>query len=1096
MKSLTRSPSKLASTSILKFSAVNTNGKRKLSLPAHTPSDDEFSLPEIITLTEGRPRKKAKFDVDSSSEFEPEISQESHEASQANAPMWRRELAVKEEEEESEEEEEGKDRVRNKSESSRAQTRSKDQPKKRPPPKPRIDKGKGRALPSPSSSKSDQEQEYRRSSPPPRPRATAAPPSQPTSKELEARKALAIAKKKSQLAQAGISIHKPSVDLRPTAIEQTSSSKPVAKSILAAKQPVTTNRTGGIKETKRKMVDSDVDNDDVGLAVDADMPPLRKKPASRQAVLAPAKGRAVQGPRVDLRVPSTSSSALKPKSKSKPELKLAQTPVTENTHAPVPEPLLSPHAQAQLEEFDKWVTESVRKARDAGTAIHAPGKEKKKEKEDELPVQASLSTSIEGGDDSDVEVRFTRHMAVDPAPQRPTSQISHTASNPSPTPARQRKADPQDPLQSQSPLPRSRSHSPIPIPKLQIGRTRAGSLGHERSPERDDSYRHGVVPETETETSNNTQSQSQSQTDQLRPQLQALKPTIDSSSVPTSTNPETSLVDIGVNKDVRAAGSGRELRRNSTAEAVMVTVEDSGKKKLVQSEATLPDLIPSNNINARTSGSGSGSGLQKNGTMTPKLVSRMKPRTPGSMAKLGVGGKGKGKAPSLPWVLEDENQLYLPHDDVFGRVELVQDHRDDGDGGVDVDMPASPLQKIPKPAQATAMMTQDNNTSGSKDQPATIKRHDSSRPPSSPPSIATNKPLRPIPLLSPSTFTPLIPLTSSISNVEADGDVHEMGDGEEREVEELMSSIEQFSSPENGKRKHKVNRVGRPRSVNHTGWLGLARRTGTSDDEFPTQSPEDDEVRNGRVKGVHVGGGVDADEDEFSATVHKRGTEMAEQARRMRVRRDQEEGRRAPKTKILDGFQGPEKGLEIRGEPGEESTQVNGEEKEEARNDKDNDDSGRGPDRGWLSAAFRTWSLGKRGNGIVASGPANAQMESQTLDTGEVNEKSKGKEQGRGVMSSDEKIAELREEEEESTQDLLMEAQGQEERRMEDVDTELGWGLVVQESGEEQGQELGQIQGQTQEREAPPQPEPVLVAKDSSKVRTIHLLFLFQCLSS
>jgi hypothetical protein len=328
--------------------------------------------------------------------------------------------------------------------------------------------------------------------------------------------------------------------------------------------------------------------------------------------------------------------------------------------------------------------------------------------------------------------------------------------------------------------------------------------------------------------------------------------------------------------------------------------------------------------------------------------------------------------------------------------------------------------------------------------------------------------------------------------VDAEGDVDGTGDGEEREVEELMSSIEQFSSPENGKRKHKVNRVGHPRSVNRTGRVGLARM-GTSHAQLPTQSlegnsDESGQVKKGRRKTIGVGGDVDVDEneDEFAATVHKRGIEMAEQARKMRVMRDQEEGRRSLKTKIFDMSKGSEKGSEIRGDPEELCSQANGEEKEkEARSDKDKDNSG----RRWLSAALRTWPLGNRGNGTVASVAANAQMESQTQET----EKSSRKngEQGRG-MSSDQNIAELREEEEESTQDLLTEAQG---RRTEDVDMELGWGSVVQESGEEQGQELGQGQGQPQEQEAPQEPELVLVAKNSPKVRMIYLLSL-SCLSS
>jgi hypothetical protein len=989
-------------------------------------------------------------------------------------------LPIKEEEEEDEDEDEvkqkeevdeGEDEVeeveeeRNKAKSSRAQGRFNNKvSKKQVPPIPRLDKGKGRAVPTPSSSEDEQDQLL----PTPKPlptssRAPAAPPSQPTAKELEVRKALAIAKKKSQLAQASLRDGQLSVDGQ-RAVKGATSSKSISKSS-AIKTVAGTSTVASRRENKRKIIYSD-DDDDTRSDTDYDVPPVHKKPAPR-----PAR------PRVDLRrVPP----------KPKPYPKLAQITTTKPARElATTGPLLSPNALAQLREFDKWATESERRAQ--GSRIphtHVKEKEKEKEKGDDRPIPAPLF----GDGDEEMRKMYDEFVDFDgnvdggvgghsPAPAH-TARVDPAAV---PVPQRQQPAvspfsrsmnGNSKPRQPRQPTPPSPSPQ---IAKPQITSTRTGSTVH--AP-RDDSYRQGIVPETETEeSSNNTQSQSQSQ-----PQPQALKRTIESSPVPTSTFPELSVVDNGPNEGVRPGGSGR------TEEVVA-----SKKAGPIEAEDTLPDLNP------KASRSRSGSGLQRNGTTTPKLVSRMKPRTPGSLAKLsdgGVGvngmGKGKGRAPLLPLVLEDEHHLYMHHEDDFegGMEELV---RSNG-GGVDADLdvPASPLQERSKHASIVEV----KSLTASKDD-------DIPQASSSPPA---NKLLRPIPLLSPSTFTPHLPPTSSISNVEAEVE----GDREEREVEELMSSIEQFSSPEKGgvKRKEKQKQKQKQKQRRRHNGLRVVKRTSESSDDDEDESlppilsldEDEEESESDRVgdEGENKDRDRDRDEDvggdedeEFAATVRKRGVEMAEQVRRERERREREEGRRAPKTKNI--IQVIEKEVVVRAEKAEERTKANEEEKEkEGGSDKDKDNgSSRRQDGGWFSTALRTWPLGIRGSSTVVSRQTSAEVH----DTGAANEKAKEGKQAGNAMAIDEKIIELREEEEESTQDLVMEAQEQQGRgrgRMGEGDVEMGWDFVVQKGGEEQMQDREQLEEEpeTQPEPAPePEPEPEQMVEDVQEVHMIYPLF-------
>lgn len=71
-------------------------------------------------------------------------------------------------------------------------------------------------------------------------------------------------------------------------------------------------------------------------------------------------------------------------------------------------------------------------------------------------------------------------------------------------------------------------------------------------------------------------------------------------------------------------------------------------------------------------------------------------------------------------------------------------------------------------------------------------------------SKAESGPLRPIPRLSPSVFKPHLPSESSASIHHSGTDIAPAEESDEAEVAELVSSIEQFTSPEKSERKRKV----------------------------------------------------------------------------------------------------------------------------------------------------------------------------------------------------------------------------------------------------------------------------------------------------
>jgi len=935
-------------------------------------------------------------------EPEPEISQESYDIKPAGAWKQGRALLVREEEEEDEGEDEDEMETKGtKAKTGKASNRFSNRvSRKQISAKPKLDKGKGKALPSPSEDEQgEQEDNFSPAHKSPSVRAPARAPIAPTSKELEERKAQAIAKKKSQLAQA---LREPSVDCQLPAVKRVSSSKP-SKSA-PAKKPVA---SASPKRVKTTVVETSNDED-------SDIPPLRKKrdlrlpvPPADPPTSPPAQGRAAQGPRADLRrTPSTSTIISEPK--SKPNLKLAETPKVK----PVPGPLLSPTTVVQLQEFDKWVTESEARSR---RVVQEGEQANEIEHGDDRPVPIPLILNNEvqgmykdfvdfdgnGGDGqwpAPIPVPVPAPIDPVPIPQlQPAVPASSRTAEAAPSLARHRQQRQRQRQRQRPPSP------PTPSPQganPQIARMRMGSLesGHVNGRDQGDSYRQGVVPETEAEeSSNNTQSQSQSQSQP--------KQATESPPAPTPIISESSLVKNSTGEGTRPGGS--RLQKNGTAEAV---AEKASNKKLgvIEAQATIPDL------SANAQASGSGSALQRNGTMTPKLVSRMKPRTPGSVAKLGVGMNGLGKVPVLPSVLEDEHQLYLNHEDFgSGGMELMN-------GGTDAT--PSPLQGRSK-AAAPMAMTQDSITAEATSLSA--DNHDNPPEPSSPPPITTlptttsDKLLRPIPVLSPSRFAPHLPPTSSISNVERET--------EERELEPLMSSIEQFSSPENGGRRRRQKRIG-------------LREKGKAPESSSDVDKGDDGLEHDEVV------------EDLVARMRRRGEELAQQAMKEQMK-ERERGRKARKRDIKLLFERAVKGK-----------------------DKDKDIRSSGRQDG--AAAPRNRSIENRGVGL---GQPSAQAKARAPVVGEGKEKAKEGVQVGNAMIVD-NIIELREEEEESTQDLLGQAQEQ-RRTLEVAHTEVGWDLVVQQDA---GEELDQGQEHGQDREQQPEQMP----QDVPEVRVLYPLVI------
>lgn len=154
-------------------------------------------------------------------------------------------------------------------------------------------------------------------------------------------------------------------------------------------------------------------------------------------------------------------------------------------------------------------------------------------------------------------------------------------------------------------------------------------------------------------------------------------------------------------------------------------------------------------------------------------------------------------------------------------------------------------------------------------------------------STSTSKPLgkdlslRPIPMLSPSQFTPHLPPVLSITQGK-----------EEAEVAELVSSIEQFSSPEKSKKgsergwEKRKKLKGRARGKGKEG-----ERTGAIE--------SDHRARGDTANDASI---TEQEDDSLEAVVMERGLQLAEQARvqRMKTRGGEARQGMARKTVLTD----------------------------------------------------------------------------------------------------------------------------------------------------------------------------------------------------
>jgi hypothetical protein len=306
-----------------------------------------------------------------------------------------------------------------------------------------------------------------------------------------------------------------------------------------------------------------------------------------------------------------------------------------------------------------------------------------------------------------------------------------------------------------------------------------------------------------------------------------------------------------------------------------------------------------------------------------------------------------------------------------------------------------------------------------------------------------------------------------------------VGETDEREVEELVSSIEQFSSPESRvkRREQRRRRIGLRRNG--------SENERSADDDNPRAMSNAGIDDNDLVGDKEVNVVGDEDVDEFEASVRQRGIELAEQARRARLRRDREEGRRDPMTTgITRDPSGGNLNETVR--PRKEGSELakwkykEKQKEKESEKDKDNGSSLQ-QDEGWFASALRPIPRWLRGNSGVTSTQSTVQTTTQAQDAEEGNEEVTVEEEGQ--VSSAIAVVDLREEEEESTQDLLMEAQG----RMEVVDVGVERDVVVQ---KEAGEEQGQREEPEQESEPPHESEPMQMVEDVQEVCVIIPFFL------
>lgn len=292
-----------------------------------------------------------------------------------------------------------------------------------------------------------------------------------------------------------------------------------------------------------------------------------------------------------------------------------------------------------------------------------------------------------------------------------------------------------------------------PLPVVQVSPEAAAKETRTRPGE--DSYRREVVPETETESANNTQSQSQQSQSQEQPRQH------------------------------------KESLKNARIVEEQDIGETLGAEKAVATLVTRP-----------------------NRTVTPlraswSLISKMKPRTPGSLSKALSYDRGYDYDNNVPSVIQEEDE---------------GETRDDARSRPRAD-------------------SQSNRGSDS----GSVKENGKNN----------HRFLKPIPQLSPSQFTAHLPMTSSISQVE------------EAPVEELMSSIEQFSSPEKGGVRRRRDQRGRTREARVT----KGKEWAIEDEQAGDESDGDKRQHAGDVS-------LTDQDDDDDLEMMQRGMQLAEKARK------------------------------------------------------------------------------------------------------------------------------------------------------------------------------------------------------------------------
>ncbi|KAG6860120.1 hypothetical protein C0995_015500 [Termitomyces sp. Mi166 len=396
---------------------------------------------------------------------------------------------------------------------------------------------------------------------------------------------------------------------------------------------------------------------------------------------------------------------------------------------------------------------------------------------------------------------------------------------------------------------------------------------------KDDSYRQGEVPETETQSSHNAQSQFQSQ--------------------PLVSSPKQ-----------RQPSPPRQPRSTSSPGDENPDPFKQVKQHVPAKPSRVPTLI-----------------VQQPQTPPPRsrssLVSRMRPRTPGSSPHISLFDNGV--------------TFHQPELEMHIEVDEEQNQPDQ----------AETKTEQPKPASTTSSRRTSRAGSG---------------------------PLRPIPRLSPSIFTLHLPSAPSSSSHRSAADSAPTEESDEAEAAYLVSSIEQFSSPEKGGRKRKIGQE----KVDRKG-----KGKEPANDHLDIEASVTD--------------GDDSGEDELENVVRKRGQQLAARARAERLKWQREfdgevgEGRKKTLKEVL-------------------SEHVNRKGKKRMREEEKGEEKGRTD-----HAPGPRW--GKEKEKLRSSrAPSEEDGEHESVE---------------------DDVADLREEEEESTQDLMMDVPNI--RPMEDVEMNQGW---------------------------------------------------------